>query len=209
MKCLVKTQYILQNYLLYERLFKLENRELMQLAGMLFNDQLYAQAAERFSKVTGALQVDALLNKATCYSQIGSHAQVVRSLSKKIENASPKQNEKFYLLRGNAYLAQENVGAAEQEYLEALKYNSSNTQIQFNLAQIYGDAKKYEKALDRYQKASTSQFYASACYMHKARIYVLQKEFKMALAEAAKAREIDESSSVESFYQQVARLVGI
>ena len=99
--------------------------------------------------------------------------------------------------------------AAKQEYLEALKYNSSNAQIQFNLAQIHDNEKDYEKALERYHNASKNNFYASSCFMRKARIYILQRIQAVALIEADKAREIDESSSVENFYQQVARLAGI
>ena len=203
-----KSKEALKHFLLYERLFEMENTQMMQLAIMLFNEQLYNQAVDRFSKVRGELQNDAILKKAICFSQIDEHDKVIDTLSTKFVNASPQENENFYLLRGNAFLAKDDLHAAEKEYLEALSYNSLNAQVNFNLAQIHETNKDYEKALDRYQKAANNELYAASSYIRKATIYFYQKEYRLALSEAGKARDIDASPAIESFYNQLVKLSG-
>ena len=186
----------------------MENKQIMQLAIMLFNEQLYEQAASRFAKVKGELQNDAIIQKAICFSQIDDHDKVLETLSKKLIKASPQKNESFHLLRGTSFLAKEDSKAAEKEFIEVLSYNSLNAQANFNLAQIYELRKDYDKALDRYQKAAVNELYTSSVFIRKATIYFYMKDYKLALNEAEKAKSIDDSAAVEEFYNQLVKISG-
>ncbi|MCM8535291.1 MAG: tetratricopeptide repeat protein [Lentisphaeraceae bacterium] len=196
----------LRHFLLYDRLFDLTNDEKMRLAGMLYNDGLYKQAGEYYGQVTGKLQSKALLNKASCALEMQDYKALLITLKEPLQKATPDQQEKYFLLKGNSFLALDDSKNALKAFEQALKFNSTNFTVNFQLAQIYDDMKQYDKALDRYERASKGTYYASSALMRKARIHLLKKESKQALEAAERALQIDDSKQVKSFYNRVKQL---
>jgi tetratricopeptide (TPR) repeat protein len=203
---LEKPNEALRHYLLFERVFKLSNTETMQLAGLLYNHGLYKQASLRYAQITGDMANRAILNRASCFVESEDFAGLLDSLKEKLKKAKPAESEKYHLLRGDAYRALNKIAEAKKEYLEALKYNSTNATTNFNLAQIFDKEGDYPQALQRYEKSLGNSFYRSSAYMRKARIYVLQKEYTLALDEAEKALAIDDSQQVKAFCEQIKKL---
>ncbi len=88
------------------------------------------------------------------------------------------QISKVYNRSGISDYKQGKLGAAEQNYLQAISLNTDNLEAHYNLANIYEDLQDLDKAQKHYQIAVKGEF--PQAYNNLARLYIQKKQYSQA-----------------------------
>ena len=195
----------LHHYEIYAKLFTLTDQEHMQLASFYYNQKLYADAVAQYGLVKGVEKVAALKNQVLCLNELELYEQVLQLLKGDLEQHAFADREKLYLSRAQAAMNLNKFSDAKKDYLKALEHNSQNGQVLFSLAELYEQAEHRKEAVRYYGLASKEQLYRSASLMRQARLYLMDKNYKLALKAAQDATLTDDSATVKRFYEQVKR----
>jgi tetratricopeptide (TPR) repeat protein len=196
----------LHHYEIYAKLFSLTDQERMQLAGLYYNQKLYQDAVDQYAKVEGSEKVSALRNQVLCLNELEQYTQVLDLLKGDLQQYAFGDREKLFVSRAQAAMNLNKFSDAKQDYLKALEYNSQNSQILFALAELYEQAEDRKEALRYYGLASKEQIYRSASLMRQARLYLMDKQYRLALKAAQDAKLSDNSDAVKRFYEQVKQV---
>jgi len=180
-------------------LFKVDDNDIKLLADMYFNDGVFLKAADLYLKVQGQLSGKSILQAARCFVNASTYEKVVGIL-KNVEKLSPSQKSEFYTLKGQAFLKLGKSKDALSSFLNALKFNSQNSYVQFYIAELYEDLNKTTEAIDYYSRASANKDFYVNSKLRKARIYINLNQNQKALEEVLEVREKHKSETIESFY---------
>ena len=175
----------------------------MQLAAFYYNQKLYKDAAEQYGKVKGGEQMAALKNQVLCLNELEHYDQVLELLKGDLGQYDFADREELYLTRAEASMNLNKFSGAKQDYLKALEYNSQNGKTLFALAELYEQAGDHKEALRSYGLASKEALYRSASLMRQSRLYLMDKQYSLALKAAQDASLMDKSPAVQRFYEQV------
>ena len=195
----------LQDMVVYAKLFELSDSEQQRLAGMYFNEGLYADAARIYLRVKGELAPESRLQSAQCYLLIEQYAKALEVLTP--AKYSSENMARFMEFRAAAFTGLQQSERALVELLKALKYDTQNGRIHFRIAVIYEEQGKRPQALDFYGRAAKDKALTVPAQLRKARLYALNKEYSLALEEAQKALAIEDSLSTRSFIIQLEKII--
>ena len=181
-------------------LFKAEDNDIKLLADMYYNDGVYLKAADLYLKVQGKLSAKSILQAARCFTYAKANEKVIGIL-KNVDAFSPSEKSEFYNLRGQAYLALNKEKDAINSFLNALKFDSQNTYVQYYIAELYEKQNKSSEALDYYSRASKNKDFYINAKLRKAHIYIKLNQKQKALEEVLEVKEKHTSDTIESYYK--------
>ena len=204
--CLIqldKEDQALKNMIVYSKLFKLDDTERNQMAGLYYNQEFYNEAAKLYQQVSGSLKKTAHLRAAQSLIYIDKYDQVLELLSKPLKSYSPGDFISYHLFRAESFAALNKKEDSLKELLQILRYDTMNGRVNFKIAELFEDKKDYESALDYYTRSSKDSDIAVISHLRSARIYALKKNYDLAIQSAQKADSIENSSRTKSFIQKL------
>lgn len=146
----------------------------------------FTEAAGFYSKVNGNEQ--ALFLKAYALNKAGKYSESAKEFEKYVNTYSyEQQNNDAWNLCITNWLLAGNISNAEkacEKYLSELEKTNNSKKIQeavFRLGDIYSDQKKFDKAVDLYQKyAKQKNDFSAECMYRIADCYVNEGNVKLA-----------------------------
>ena len=199
-----KSKKALENMILFGSVFRLGNEERNLLAGLYFNEGLYKDAAYYYNTVDGTLENSARLQAASCYNYIGEFDNCLKTLAETAKY-TPTEFARHHQLRAEAYTGQQKNEDALRELLQILKYDTLNSRVNFLIAQHY-ESKDREKAQDFYSRAAKDSAFTVVALMRSARLYAMDKNYSLAVSQAEKAVEAENSNRTRSFLQKIRKV---
>ena len=195
-----KNKQALNHQQLLVKLFEKNDHDIKLLADMYFNEEVYLKAAQLYLQVEGSLSGQSTIQAARSFTYANASEKVIGIL-KSVKQFSPAEKTEFYTLKGQAYLKLKKNKEALQSFLNALKFDSQNSYVQFYIAEIYEGEGNSQQALDFYSRASSNKDFFVNSKLRKARIYINLNQNDRALDEIIDVRKTHKSDTVENFYK--------
>jgi len=104
---------------------------------------------------------------------------------KKINNAIAinHNDPSYYNLKGTLLLSNFSFDEAEQEFFKAVKLNSKNGEVLYNLGYLYGEKNNHEQSINYYTKAVQVNFDLEATLVNRALQYIKLNKVQSACAD--------------------------
>ena len=200
-----KNDLALRHLQLFERLFKLNKKERLNLADLYYNNAFYKDAATHYQWLADKQQLapQALLRCSRALLNSGNSDNVLQLLKAENSKWTAGQLESFHMIRAEAFLDKNQHHKALKEFSKVIKFNSFNTRAFYFIAELYRQDGKTAKALDFYNRASKDKRYAAAALQQSARLYMFNKQPTAATEAALRSLEYDNSKEARKFYEQI------
>jgi len=152
----------------------------------------YQQIIDQFPE--DDLAASALISLGTLYFEQGEYQQSYNSYNQLLETGS-RYRQEAYVGMGNASLAMNNVGQAEEEFQAALEINANSNSAKVGLGKVAIEEENYEQARAHFApiaESSSTEIGAEAQF-YVGRIYQLQEQYSTAIEEYGKVSVLFEA----------------
>ncbi|WDE97209.1 tetratricopeptide repeat protein [Lentisphaera profundi] len=201
-----KSEEALMNFVLFDQLFELSDSEKMNLASLYYSQGNYIAAAKHYAQIKGDMATDATLKQAYALMSIQKYDQAAVVLAK-LDKLKFENKENYYQIYAQVKM---NLGKQEEAlklYQEALKYNADNAITLISIAQLAEQLKDYELAIEYYTRSAKHNDYRLNSLMRRSRIYLIQKKWSLAQADAQALLDSNIDKNSQAFAQHILQSI--
>jgi protein O-mannosyl-transferase len=132
--------------------------------------------------------IDHFYSRGLAYYIIGNYTEALKDYNYLIQHNN--FSTEIYNNRGLIYLKLKQYDKALTDFDSAIKYDSKNSNAWFNKGLVYDETGRVNEAIDSYTKAITYNPGYVYSYKNRATAYLKIKQYKLALADVLKTREL-------------------
>jgi len=169
----------------------------IRYASFLFLSKDYTKAIEQINEIRKRDTTNVILNRLMAYSyfETGDHASGLKYINRFFAQANPKKIiASDYEYHGKLLSKTGNDSLAITKYLEAVKMDTTNTDLYSEIASAFMKMKKYQDAITNYnKKITTGKGITANDYFGLGRSHYYSKDYANADSAFAKVTELSPS----------------
>jgi tetratricopeptide (TPR) repeat protein len=164
---------------------------LLLLSRLLMEDGNWGEAEKRLSSALVVIpdSVEILVRRAECRLHLGRPVEGIEDADQAL--AMSTKNAEALLVRAQCHAARKEVDAAERDFLDAIKADSTQARYPFTYALFLENIGSAAEAVDSYSRAIKADSDYLEAYKRRAYLYFTLKDFDSSLADYQTVLRLD------------------